>query len=275
MSENSLNDNLMNSLLRQAKEEHVSHAYLLSGEDPDALLQIAQRFAKALTDSPADILYPEHEKPHVFAVDDVRNEINASVHIKPYGSRHKVYIVRDAALMNVQAQNALLKTLEEPPAYVVMILLSENSEVFLQTILSRCVKLRVYGEKQKDAEGLEEEVSVQEQVRVFLMQADRKDERVMLSLIDYIVKEKTYQEEALEYLRLSFRDVLLYKSTPDLKLLRLPENIAITKNLASRMRFSGIDRVLKAIDQTKVRLDANVKSDLSFELLLLAIQDEC
>ena len=275
MSENRLNDNLLKSLLLQAQKDHVAHAYMLSGEDQAASLRIAEAFAKALTDSAADVLYPEHEKPAVFSVDDVRGEINSSVHIKPYGTRHKVYIIRDAGLMNVQAQNALLKTLEEPPAYVVMLLLAQNSEVFLQTILSRCVKLRVYEEGEEEAAPDEESASVRQQVRAFLSQAEQKEEQTMLSFIDFIGKDKLRADEALEDFRAAFRDVLIYKTGRDVSLLNAPEDTTVIRNLAGRMSFAGIERVLKHIDRTKKRLDANVRADLSFEVLLLAIQDEC
>lgn len=63
--------------------------------------------------------------------------------IKPYSSKYKIYIVPDADMMSVQAQNALLKTIEEPPAYAVILLLTENAEILLPTIRSRCVMLKL------------------------------------------------------------------------------------------------------------------------------------
>ena len=63
--------------------------------------------------------------------------------IKPYSSKYKIYIIADADLMTVQAQNALLKTLEEPPQYAVIMLLTENAEVLLPTIRSRCVMMKL------------------------------------------------------------------------------------------------------------------------------------
>ena len=258
----------------QARDGHVSHAYLFSGEDAAASLKIAEAFARALADSPADILYPEHEKPAVFAVDDVRREINATVHIKPYGSRHKVYVIRDASLMNPQAQNALLKTLEEPPEYVVMLLLAVNSEVFLPTILSRCVKLRVFGERERTAEENEEAAAVREKVRAFLREAPQKDERSVLAFTDFIGKEKGVCDEALEEFRAWFRDMLVFKVSGDRKLLDRPDELTLIRTFAEHLRYEGIERVLQLIDTTKQRLDANVRADLSFELLLLAIQEE-
>ncbi|MBQ9911311.1 MAG: hypothetical protein IJM50_07420 [Lachnospiraceae bacterium] len=274
MSDNRLNDNLKNSLVAAAGDDHVSHAYLFSGEDENESLRIAEAFARALTDSPADILYPEHEKPALFSVDDVRREINATVHIKPYGSRHKVYIVKDAGLMNVQAQNALLKTLEEPPSYVVMLLLAANGGVFLQTILSRCVKVRVYGERGLSQEETEERTEAQDMVRTFLKEVPAKDERSILSFTDFIGKEKASKDAALDSFRGWFRDALIYKTAKDAKLLDKPDDLILIRMLSDHMRFEGIERVLKLIDTTKQRLDANVRADLSFELLLLSIQEE-
>ena len=64
-----------------------------------------------------------HEKPNSISVDDIRVQINDDIVIRPYSSKYKVYIIADADLMTVQAQNALLKTIEEPPSYAVIMLL--------------------------------------------------------------------------------------------------------------------------------------------------------
>ena len=88
-----------------------------------------------------DLIYVTHEKPGSIGVDDVREQINDTIMIRPYSSYYKIYIVDEAEKMTVQAQNALLKTIEEPPAYGIIILLTTNADTFLQTILSRCVRL--------------------------------------------------------------------------------------------------------------------------------------
>ena len=89
-----------------------------------------------------DIIYVTHEKTAI-SVDDVRRQINQDIVIKPYSSRYKIYLVDEAEKMNVQAQNALLKTIEEPPGYAVLILLTTNADAFLPTVRSRCVTLRL------------------------------------------------------------------------------------------------------------------------------------
>ncbi len=154
---------------RSIAEGRVSHAYILNGENRSGKEYIAKVFAQALLcENPVkdeagnpepccechsckqamsmnnpDIIYVQHDKPNTIGVDDVRLGIIETVSIKPYSSNYKIYIVNDTQLMTPQAQNALLKTIEEPPAYVVFLLLTNNTEVLLPTILSRCVTLNM------------------------------------------------------------------------------------------------------------------------------------
>ena len=141
--------------------DKVSHAYIFNGPDKSGKRMLAEAFAmtlqcetgektpclecksckQAMAYNQPDIIYVSHEKPNTIGVDDIRSQVNNDIVIKPYSSRYKIYIIDEAEKMNVQAQNALLKTLEEPPAYAVIILLTTNQEALLQTIRSRCVTL--------------------------------------------------------------------------------------------------------------------------------------
>lgn len=154
-------DHLQNAL-RTGK---ASHAYIITGEKESGKEFVARIFAKTLmcsdrhedygliepchkchsciqadSASNPDIITVTHEKPNTISVDEIR-AICDDVVIKPYVGPYKIYIFPDGEKMNIQAQNALLKTLEEPPSYVVMLILTDNLDVFLPTILSRCVVL--------------------------------------------------------------------------------------------------------------------------------------
>ena len=141
----------------------MSHAYILSGEKGCGKKLLADVFAETLqcekggtepcgschscvqaqSGNHPDIIHLMHEKPNSISVDDVRTQIVNDVLIKPYSGKYKIYIVPDAEKMTAAAQNALLKTIEEPPAYAVILLLTTNAESFLPTILSRCVTLNL------------------------------------------------------------------------------------------------------------------------------------
>ena len=141
----------------------ISHAYIINGEKSSGKEFIARVFAmtlqcekggtepcqechsckQALSDNQPDIIYVSHEKPNTISVDDIRAQINNDIAIKPYSSPYKIYIMNEAEKMTPQAQNAILKTLEEPPEYAVIMLLTSNVNSLLPTILSRCVVLNM------------------------------------------------------------------------------------------------------------------------------------
>ena len=147
----------------------ISHAYIINGEAESGKMELALQFAKALqcednntvgktptgvacgkckschqtdTGNQPDIRIVTYEKSGI-GVDEIREQINNHIVIKPYSSKHKIYIVPDCEKMTEAAQNALLKTIEEPPEYGIIILLTTNADKFLQTILSRCVVLNI------------------------------------------------------------------------------------------------------------------------------------
>ena len=154
---------LVEQLKTAADSGKVSHAYLFLGGAGAGKRLIANTFAKALQCEAAgnlkpcgqcrscqafdnsnhpDIIYVRGEKKNLL-VDDIREQILETVDLKPYHYQKKIYIIEKADTMNVQAQNALLKTLEEPPAHAMFLLLAERAEAFLPTILSRVVTMKI------------------------------------------------------------------------------------------------------------------------------------
>lgn len=91
---------------------------------------IVSRVSRQIQNQP-DIKYVTYEKSGI-GVDEIREQINDDIDIKPYSSRYKIYIVDESEKMTVQAQNALLKTIEEPPEYAIIILLTTNADTFCQ-----------------------------------------------------------------------------------------------------------------------------------------------
>lgn len=150
------------NLKASVKEDRVSHAYIFDGANGIGKNMIARAFAKSILcenggEEPCgkcfacrsidggnnpDVIFVTHEKKAI-SVEDIRKQVVEQALIKPFSCKKKIFIIDEADLMNIQAQNALLKTLEEPPDYVVFMLLSENLNKFLVTILSRCITFRL------------------------------------------------------------------------------------------------------------------------------------
>jgi len=88
-------------------------------------------------------LYDQSKKSTDVLVDTIRN-MKKDIFIKPYLSGRKIYIIPKADTMNMYAQNSLLKVLEEPPEYCTIILIAENTNMFLPTIISRAVPVKFF-----------------------------------------------------------------------------------------------------------------------------------
>jgi DNA polymerase-3 subunit delta' len=128
-------------------------ATMLQCENPsdDAYME-CHSCKQSLSRNNPDIIYVTREEGKAnIGVDVVREKIVNDVDIKPYSNKYKIYIVDEAERMNQQAQNAILKTIEEPPEYAIIILLTANHNAFLQTILSRCVLIQM---KSVDTESI-------------------------------------------------------------------------------------------------------------------------
>ena len=144
---------IKNFLLTSIRQGKVSHAYIIEGDKGMGKKLIANTFAAYLVcrdksscgvcescrlaagGSHPDIITVLPEKKQI-GVDDIRQ-----VSIKPYMADKKVVIIPDADGITPEAQNALLKVLEEPPEYVVFLILVQNAQLLLDTILSRVMKL--------------------------------------------------------------------------------------------------------------------------------------
>ena len=130
-------------LSNDISQGRVSHAYAFVGPNGIGKKMLAREFAKKLLqvdDLDVAIDYKQisriEGKKNILR-EQIRREIVDDVYIAPARGDYKVYVVDNADFLNEEAQNALLKTLEEPPSYVCIILITENLQKFLPTIISR------------------------------------------------------------------------------------------------------------------------------------------
>ncbi len=303
----------------------ISHAYIIHGERSSGKEFIAKVFAQALlcekggkepcgechschqavSGNHPDIIRVLHDKPATIGVEDIRTGINNDILIKPYSSEYKVYIINEAEKMTVQAQNALLKTLEEPPAYAVIILLTSNLEMMLPTILSRCVVLNMKPVpddmvkrylmkelqipdykadvctafargnlgKAKALAASEEFDNIKTEAVSLLKYIRDMDITDIVSAIKKISEYKIDINDYLDILSVWYRDVLLFKATNDANHLIFKEEIQYIRKVADQSAYEGIEIILDALEKAKARLRANVNFDLTMELLLLTIKE--
>ena len=128
-------DHIVSVLEASIANENFSHAYLFTGSRGTGKTSVARIFARALGTNDEDIM--EIDAASNRSIDDIR-ELRAGVRVLPFSSRFKVYIIDEVHMLSKDAFNALLKTLEEPPAHVVFILATTELDKVPETILSRC-----------------------------------------------------------------------------------------------------------------------------------------
>jgi DNA polymerase-3 subunit gamma/tau len=117
------------------KKGTIPHAILFTGGRGTGKTTLARLFARAIGTTDVDLY--EMDAASNRGIDDIR-ELREAVHTLPFESRYKVYIIDEVHMLTKEAFNALLKTLEEPPAHVVFILATTEVDKLLDTILSRC-----------------------------------------------------------------------------------------------------------------------------------------
>lgn len=318
-------ENAKKLLSLAVKNDVISHAYILSGEEGSGKMMLAEAFAAALMcerqDGEAcgqcdcckqtmnrnnpDVIYVTHEKPTIISIEEIRDQVNNAVVVKPYKAKHKLFIVDDAQLIQEKGQNALLKTIEEPPEYATIMLLTTNANAFLPTILSRCIQIEM---KPVKDELIKEHLMMKHDVVDY--QADictafaqgnvgkaislafdvefseRKDR-----LIDFLIHIKSYGlyeisnfikemsedkiivEETLSLITLWMKDVLLYKTVGQRDRLIFKKEADKIIKMAEKYSYEGINNVVSSVDEARDRLRYNVSFENTMELLFYNIKE--
>lgn len=317
-------EQIIEHLQNAIKYKKVSHAYILNGEKGSGKKLLAETFAKTVqcesgdvnpcgnctsciqmdTHNHPDVVHVTHEKASI-GVDDIRSQVNSDIGIKPYSSQYKIYIIDDADKMTEQAQNALLKTIEEPPSYGIVILLTDNINQLLSTILSRCVTLNLkpiqtdiikeylmreyhipdyaaalsasfsqgnIGKAIRYASS-EEFLKIKDEVLHLLRYIDDIE---LYEIIDAIKQMSTNKLEINDYIDLMvlwYRDVLMFKVTKNPNLLLYKEEYKYISGQSSKRDYEEIENIINAMDKAKIRLKANVNFDIAIELMLLTLKE--
>lgn len=319
------NEHIIKSMRSAIRNNKVSHAYIISGDSGSGKKLISGAFAKTLVcdyqgDKPCDectscrtfdrgnnpdIIYVYPLKTKALSVDDVREQITVNVNIKPYSHKYKVYVIPNADTLTTQAQNALLKTLEEPPEYAVFMLLAENINVFLPTILSRCVvftinplasekiekyliennnidadKADIFAEYSQGSIGKAIEFAESEDFgnmrRIVVDVLINIKAKEYFKLTDTAKELETYRDlsDVTDMIYIWYRDVLAYKITGS-------KDDIIEKDLsdciveeAQRCSYEGLCKIPKLVIDTKKHIKQNVNFVFAMEMLFINIKGE-
>lgn len=152
-------EDLMNGLINAVRGGVNAHAYIFEGDRGLNVENAARLFAAALTcanteiapcgscpscveakaGTNPDIIFPKPDRDRKTIGAKNMRALEADVSTKPFAAKRKVYVFTDASIITEEAQNAFLKTLEEPPEYAAFIIVTENADLLLETIRSRCV----------------------------------------------------------------------------------------------------------------------------------------
>lgn len=321
------NKDKLNRLRVPAHTGRLSHAYLITGESGMGKKSLVKEVClslfctgasedgipcgkcpeckKVLSGNHPDIIKITHEKPSTISVDDIREQVNGTVDIKPYSRNRKVYIIDEAEKMPPQAQNALLKTLEEPPEYVSMFILCSDEKKLLDTILSRCVRIRMdivpadeirnflIAEKGIDRDKAdicaafsggnpgkaltlaesEEFKKTYDRVLSLLKNIASMDTSQFLALAGEFSENGADLQEVLDLIALWYRDVLVMRVAGENGSFSYNGEKAALKKASRVFDEKAVAGVLSEIERASKRLRANVNKELTMELLFVKIKE--
>ncbi len=287
------NDNIKELLINAVKNNKASHSYMFVGTEGIGKRLIAKEFAKMIlctdenkycskckscmefdSDNNPDfrIIEPDGNSLKIEQIREFQNKVAE----KPIISNRKVYIINDSDKMTAEAQNCLLKTLEEPPEYVTIILIGSNESAFLDTIKSRCMILRfnkisdenivkfleenyqtkVNSQIMLDAfQGsigkaiqLQDKQDEYEQIENIIVNLESRDKIDTLNKAEVIYKAKEEKFEILDYINIILLDLA--------------------------KKSGKYASCINIVEDTKRRLQSNANYDMSIDNMLLKLWEQ-
>lgn len=287
------NQKVKETLIKSIISNRISHSYMFIGTEGIGKALFAKEFAKAIlcleeskycnncksciefsSDNNPDYVYIEPEETKI-KIDQIRN-MQLKVAEKPIISNKKVYIINDAETMTQEAQNCLLKTLEEPPEYVTIILIGSSENNFLTTIKSRCTKIHFDKISNKEIKNyLEEKFEIKDIEDELLEIADGslkkaielKENKETYELLEKIINDID-NHDIIDILNMANE---LYKSKETIFEILENINIILMRKAKTNAKYANC---IKVVEDTKRRLKANSNYDMCIDNLLFNIWGE-
>ena len=311
-------------------DRQMSHAYLLEGTHGVGKKTLANAFVKTLL-CQAPIAGPNGQQDccgrcqscrsfdhdnhpdvkrirtlpdkNTISVKQIRDELVKDISIRPYGGQYKIYLIEEAERLTVEAQNAMLKTLEEPPAYGLIIMMAESAAAFLPTILSRCVKisLQPLDSKVVKAElgrrgvesgkaGIAAAFAQGSIGQALKLCEDENFEEMRTELFQFLGRIpqlsqlevmkgsqlwdqfKSEQEALFSLLLIWYRDILVYQETRDPAQILCADQLETIASMASYYENRKLIQITDKVLDIHKKLKANANAALAFDCLLMELK---
>lgn len=294
MFENILgNDQIKNMLKQTIEKKKISHSYLMIGTEGIGKRLLATEFAKAIlclsenkicNNCKSCIEFDSNNNPDFLCLEPEGNsikieqirELQKRIQEKPIISTKKVYIINDAELMTTEAQNCLLKTLEEPPEFATIILIGSNENAFLTTIKSRCMILHFNQiEDFLLKKYLKENYQIKDITKNMLdlfqgsigKAISLKDKQEQYYCLEEII-DKLNKNDLIDILKLA---EILYKSKEDIFEILDYMNIILLKMAKQNYLYTNC---IQIVENTKKRLKQNANYDMCIDNMLFNMWEE-
>lgn len=316
---------IVESLKNSIKDDRVGHAYIFSGPKGIGKKTVARIFAGLLLCEVSGTvkscggclpcrLLSNKSNPDFHEIDtdgssigveEIRN-LQSGIVIRPLYSARKVYLIIDADKMTVQAQNCLLKTLEEPPGYSAIILTTANAEALLETIRSRAVRynfrkntfeeIRELLDKQSKggardtgfivsfSDGVigtalelfnsEEFIGLREKTVEIIFRLQKAKLLDVFDLYAFFESSKGSIDAILDIMLMIYRDLLVFRTTGKENILINSDKKDIILRNAGDFPVQRLIRNLEAVESARRNIKHNANYQLSIEVMLMKLQEE-
>ena len=300
---------LINNFKQRCLKNTLSHAHLIVGEDGVGKGKLANILAKFILNGDLDREYVDiinySSEKSSFGVDDVRDIIE-EVYKKPFEKDKKVIIIHEGNKLTIQAQNALLKTIEEPPKGVYIIILCESLELILDTIKARCEiyklkpltkselyeyikikKFNYYENEIKSAIAFSEGVpgridryfnddklrELRNNIVILIKNLNKNDLEAILQQEESFSNLKNDKEEVLNIFGLFIRDILINKEIENEEFIINSDKLEDIKELTKEMSFKKLNNMIKTIEEARRNIKSNVSWGMMLRVMLMGFME--
>jgi DNA polymerase-3 subunit delta' len=302
-------ETLINNFKDRCMNNTLSHAHLIAGEDGIGKSNLANILAKLILNGELDREYVDiinySSSKASFGVDDVRNIIE-EVSKKPFEGEKKVIIIHEGNKLTIQAQNALLKTIEEPPIGVHIIILCESLELILDTIKSRCeiykltpltkeelyeyIRIKKFDFNENDiksaiafSEGIPGRVDryfndnnlkeLRSKIIELIRDLNKNNVEIILQHEENFIGLKDNKEEVLNILGGFIRDILIHKEVENKNFIINGDKIDDINELTKEMSFRKLNNMIMTIEEARRNIKSNVSWAMTLRVMLMGFME--